>query len=419
MLKSTIHLYKESFSGLSSDVWWLSVMALINRTGTVVVLFLSLYLTEQLHFTKIQAGIAFSMHGFGSVAGAYIGGILSDKFGYYKVMFWSLFLVGIMFLILMFVKPFIWFCIMMFLTTTVGDSFRPASQVAIGAYSTPENHTRSLSLYRLAINLGFAVGAGGAGFIAGWYGYQWLFIIDGGTCILAALFLLWAMDEKEEILTEKEKEETAITRSVYHDYWYLLLMGCLLLGAIAFMQLFHTYPLFCREKLMLSEEQIGALYTFNGILICIVEMPLVYILVKLKKEMSLIIWGVVLFALSYLCFNVLGFTPWVAILSMVFVSIGEIINFPFSNTLALQRSTVNNRGQYMALFSMMFSVAFIIAPILGMYLIDEFGYTILWNVMGLLCGVSAIGLIILNNKREVMTRKFEIRQTATRRTIDG
>ena len=123
--------------------------------------------------------------------------------------------------------------------------------------------------------------------------------------------------------------------------------------------------------------------------------------------------------MSYLCFNVLGFTPWVAILSMVFVSIGEIINFPFSNTLALQRSTVNNRGQYMALFSMMFSVAFIIAPILGMYLIDEFGYTILWNVMGLLCGVSAIGLIILNNKREVMTRKFEIRQTATRRTIDG
>ena len=407
MVNYTINLYKESFSGLSSDVWWLSIMALINRTGTVVILFLSIYLTEQLHFTKIQTGIAFSCHGFGSVAGAYIGGILSDKFGYYRVMFWSLFLVGIMFLILMLIKPFIWFCVVMFLTTTVGDSFRPASQVAIGAYSTKENHTRSLSLYRLAINLGFAVGAGGAGFIAGWYGYHWLFIIDGGTCIGAALFLLWALKEKEEILTEEEQKEKVIKRSVYQDYWYLMLIGCLLLGVIAFMQLFHTFPLFCREKLLFSEEQIGALFTFNGLLICIVEMPLVYVLVKLKKEMSLMIWGIVLFGLSYLCFNILGFTPWVAILSMVLISIGEIINFPFSNTLALQRSTPNNRGQYMALFSMMFSVAFIIAPILGMYLIDNFGYIVLWNVMGLLCAISTFGLLILNKKRAAMTEQFE------------
>ena len=406
-LSGFIQLYKESFSGLSADIWWLTIMALINRTGTVVIFFLSIYLTEQLHFTKIQAGIAFSCHGFGSVAGSYLGGILSDKFGYYKVMFWSLLSVGILFVIMMFIKQFEWFCIMMFITTTVGDSFRPASQVAIGAYSTPENHTRSLSLYRMAINLGFAVGAGGAGFIAGWFGYHWLFIIDGGTCILAAFFLLWALKEKEEVLSDKDEAEKIIKRSVYQDHWFLMLIGFLLLGAIAFMQLFHTFPLFCREELLFSEEQIGALFTFNGLLICIIEMPLVFVLVKLKKEVSLIIWGTILFGLSYVCFNVLGFTPWVAILSMVFVSIGEIINFPFSNTLALQRSTVNNRGQYMALFSMMFSVAFIIAPMLGMYLIENFGYTVLWNVMGMLCGVSAFGLLILNKKRDAMTEKFE------------
>jgi len=411
-INQLIHLYVKSFEGLSSDVWWLSIMALINRTGTVVVFFLTLYLTEQLHFSIMQAGFVMSCHGFGSVAGAYLGGILSDKFGYYKVMFWSLFLVGFIFLGLVFIKTYVWFCILIFLAATVGDSFRPAAQVAIGAYSTSENHTRSLSLYRMAINLGFALGAGGAGFIADSFGYSWLFIIDAGTCIMAALFLLWKLKEKKPKLSEEEQKEKDTDRPIYKDYWYLLFIGCLLLSTIAFMQLLTTYPLFCTEELMYSKKEYGGLMAFNGFLIFLIEMPLVYFFVKLKKEMSLIIWGVFLIGLSYLCFNILGFTPWVAIVSVFLISIGEIINFPFSNTLALQRSTPNNQGQYMALYSMMFSVAFIIAPISGTYLIDNYGYAVLWNVMSLLCGISAVGLLILNKKRTTMVEKFELRQTA-------
>ena len=407
MLKSTLELYKESFSGLSNDVWWLSLMALINRTGTVVIFFLSIYLTEQLHFTKMQTGFALSFFGAGAVLGDYLGGILTDKFGYYKVMFWSLFIVGFMFLGLIFIKEYELFCLFIFLTSAVGNTFRPASQVAIGVYSAKENHTRSLSLYRMAINLGFAVGTGGAGFITGWYGYHWLFVIDGTTCIASSLFLLWALKEKEEILSEEEQIEKKIKRSVYQDYWYLLLIVFLLLPAIAFIQLFHTFPVFCREALMLSEAEIGGLFTFNGILICIIEMPMVFLLVKLNKEMSLIIFGVLLFGLSYISFNIFGFLPWVTILFTVIISIGEIINFPFSNTLALHRSTPNNRGQYMALYSMLFSIASIIAPILGMYLIDNFGYAVHWNVMGLLCGISAAGLVFLHKNRDSMTQKIE------------
>jgi hypothetical protein len=46
----------------------------------------------------------------------------------------------------------------MFIIMTVADMFRPAMFVSLATYSKPENRTRSLTLVRLAVNLGFAAG---------------------------------------------------------------------------------------------------------------------------------------------------------------------------------------------------------------------------------------------------------------------
>ena len=191
MLRPIIQLYKDSFDGLSKDIWWLSLVTLINRSGSIVIIFLTIYLTTSLDFTLTQAGIAMSCFGAGSVAGAYIGGWLTDRFGYYWTMFWSLLLGGSLFFLIMYFQDFYSFCIMVFLLSTVADSFRPASMASISAYSKPENHNRSLSLIRLAINLGFALGSGAAGILISIFGYHWLFIIDGSTCIIAAFFFLY------------------------------------------------------------------------------------------------------------------------------------------------------------------------------------------------------------------------------------
>ena len=100
MLTHTVRLYRNSFSGLSRDIWMLSLVMLVNRAGTMVIPFMTVYLTQELHFTLAQAGYVMSSFGAGSILGALLGGRLTDKVGYYPTQFWTLFLSGLLFLAL-------------------------------------------------------------------------------------------------------------------------------------------------------------------------------------------------------------------------------------------------------------------------------------------------------------------------------
>jgi len=362
----------------------------------MVIVFLTLYLTTELGFSYTQAGIAMSFYGIGSVAGSYIGGWLTDRVGYYPTMFWSLMIGGSTFLGLMYVHSFYWFCGMILFASTIIDCFRPASMASIGTYSSPENHNRSLSLIRLAINLGFGCGAAATGFISFHYGYNSLFIIDAVTCMAAALLMRAILVEKK---LDKPKEQTVITpaksKSAYQDKNFMLFIGAKCIGAIAFMQLFSAFPVFVKEVLLFTKDEFGMLMLINALLIVALEMPMVYILEQKFNRMSLVAGGYLLFALAYFALIIPGF--WVLTLGffIVAISIGEIIGFPFSNAFALSRSSEDRRGEFMGLYSMAFSVAFIIAPIVGMYVAEQYGFTVLWCLSGALCTVAVVGFIII------------------------
>ena len=163
----------------------------------MVIPFLSLYLTKNLNFLLSDVGWIMSFFGLGSVAGSWIGGKLTDKIGSYRVMFFSLLGTGFSFVALQFVTSFIGFCAGIFGLMLIADAFRPAMYVALNAYSKSENKTRSVTLIRLAINLGFSAGPAIGGIIIATIGYKGLFWIDGITCLSAGILLLQVLNPKK------------------------------------------------------------------------------------------------------------------------------------------------------------------------------------------------------------------------------
>lgn len=397
MVLKLINSYQNSFKGLSVQVWWLSLITLINRAGTMVIPFMSLYLTENLKFTLSNVGWVMTAFGLGSVCGAWLGGKLSNKFGFYKVMFWSLFLSGFMFVGLQYITSFEGICASIFFLMLVADTFRPALFVAVAAYAKPENRTRAVTLIRLAINLGFSMGPAVGGFIIFGMGYNGLFWIDGITCILAGLLFVYVLSERNAANKIKE-EEVGVKGSPYKDKAYLVFLGALLLIGFTFLQYFSTIPLYYNDVHHLSEKEIGWLMSLNGILIFVFEMPLVSFFENERFSRYRILAGsTLLFALS---FFVLNMTGWVGILSvgMILMSYGEMLNFPFLNSFAMGRAAkFNNQGDYMALFTMSFSIAHIFAHNTGMQLVAHFGYEFTWYIMGLMLLVSLLFLVWLRN----------------------
>ncbi|MCH3884430.1 MDR family MFS transporter [Tenacibaculum aquimarinum] len=382
--------YINTFRGLSIEVWWLSLITLINRAGTMVIPFLSIYLSESLDFEKSDIGWIMTFFGLGSVVGTWIGGKLTDKIGYYKVMLYSLFGTGFLFVMLQYASTFEEFCFGIFMVMLVADTFRPAMFVALSAYSKPENKTRSVTLIRLAINLGFSAGPAIGGLIITLYGYEGLFWIDGITCTLAAILLLQVLHPKKAKILDEVKVENPV--SAYKDKAFWIFFVAMFIFGFVFLQYFSTMPLYYKEARALTVLEVGLLMGFNGGFIAVFEMPLIKWLENTKNSKTkLVAIGLFLVAISFL---VLNLTSWVGILifGMFLMTIGEMIAFPFSNAFALDRAKKGNQGEYMALYAIAFSLSHIFSHNAGMQMVAKFGYEFTWNVITVL---ALIGVLVL------------------------
>ncbi len=386
MLKNAFRRYFNNFKGFSREVWILTLITFINRAGTMVLPFLSKYLKEDLHFSYSQVGWIMVWFGIGSMAGSWLGGKLSDKIGFYKIMIFSLLTSGMLFFVLQFVTSFEGLCFSMFAIMVVADMFRPAMFVSLGAYAKPENRTRALTLVRLAINLGFATGPALGGLIIMNIGYKGLFWADGGTCILAILIFALLVKEKKKPATDQEEIRLLEAQrvSVFRDkpFW-IFLTTCVITG-ILFFQLFTTMPLYYKEQFDLSEFQTGLLLTLNGLMIFFLEMPIVsYVERNQLNKVKVVSVGCLLMGISLF---LLLINIWVGILiiMMLFMTFAEMFSFPFSNSFAMSRSPKGHEGRYMAIFTMSFSLAHILSAKVGMEIIDAFGYQMNWAFMGCL-----------------------------------
>lgn len=396
-MKSIIRLYKNAFTGLSEPTWILSAVMLINRTGAMVIPFLSIYLVKDLGFDEGEAKWVMTAYGLGAISGTFLGGILTDKLGSYRVQLWSLLVTGIYFFFLSELRSFWSLTIGVFLLSVVADVLRPANGASIGHYARKENLTKAFSLNRLAINLGYSIGPWVGGMLIA-YGYHILFYVDGVSCILAGLLFGWYFksrrrSEEKEIADIKKVEGKPVS-ILKNKPMLLFLISNVFFGTV-FFQLLFTLPLYytLSEGYGLSESTAGALIGFNGVLIFILEMVIVDQWGHKRSVGFFTVLGVLLTGLSFIMLNFYSSIAWLVI-SMAILSMSEIFAIPFAVTLVSKNSPPASRGKYMSYYSMSFAAARVLAPLLGLATVDIYGFETLWLLSGVVAVLSATGFFI-------------------------
>ncbi len=376
--------WRGSYQGIPKEIWFLSIISLVNRCGSMVIAFIMLYLTQELQFGIRDAGYAMMFFGAGSLVGSYIGGWLTDKVGSFPVQFWSLVLNGVILILMLQVHAFWAMCVTVFFMALISEVFRPANSVAIATNCTPETRTRSISLYRMAVNLGWAVAPafGGLLVVLGW---PWLFWVDGLTCIGAALMLYALMPPKRQQEESEGMAEGAVAaepgRSPYRDKKFIVFAVLTCLNVIVFMQFLWTIPVYWKETFGWSETKVGLMSAINGLLVFLIEMPLIFQLEGRRTTMYYIRIGLLLYAASYIFFLLpVGFTV-AALLYLFAISFGEMFVMPFSSNYVFGRSAGSFQGQYMALYGIAWALANTLAPLYGTQVIAAWGYNTLWALM--------------------------------------
>jgi len=377
----------------------LSLVMLINRTGGMVIPFLTVYLTSVLGFQTDEAGLAMSFFGIGSLLGSVIGGWLTDKVGAFKVQFFSLFFAAPLFVFLAYIKQPHEFYVSIFLLSTIYESFRPANSAAITSYAKKGNLTRSFSLNRLAINLGFSMGPALGGMLAT-FSYSWLFFGNGFAVFATSIvFFVYFFKRKERNVSENQHEEstTSVQHSPYKDKWFLIFSFYCFLFSCIFFQLISIMPLFYSQSLHFTQFEIGLLLGFNGLFVVLTEMFVVTLFEKRFNIYTILIIGCVALGISFLW--LLFDTSLVScFIAMAFLSVSEILVLPFMSTVAAKRSSVKNRGAYMGLNGLSISAAFVVMPYLATLFIEHFSFERLWYINIFILLITAFGFRFIRSK---------------------
>jgi predicted MFS family arabinose efflux permease len=391
MLARIARNYRDAYAGLPRMAWILSLVELVNRSGTMVIFFLGIYVTQELGYSVIQAGHILGVWGVGSLTGAYLGGWLCDRIGAHTVQKLSLLLTGMLFVVVSFVTRFPVMLGLVFVTGLVSDALHPANGTAMIRACPPDLRVKGFALNRLAANLGVTIGPVVGGYLA-LRDYHLLFWVDGATCLLAAAVLSFFLrDGRSGAPITVTGGDGGI--SPWRDRVFLALTGLMFGLGLIFSQLFSTFPLYLKDAYGLLETGIGYTIAVNTVLIIVFEMLLMHRL-RHHPPARVLAVGVLFFGWGYAMMP-LGRGFAFAALTVAIWTVGEMLTLPTISGLVANRAGESHQGRYMAVFSLSFTLTSIVGPVAGTEVYSRWGGDWVWVGVGLLslllwCGFRAL-----------------------------
>lgn len=374
---------------LPGQFWVLWTATLINRAGSFVILFLTIYLTTRRGFSESAAGLVIGLYGLGGVIGVTLGGHLTDRWGRRPTVLLALSSSSVLMIGLGMAQDRITIMVAAAALGMAAESARPPLGAMIADIVPDRDRIRAFSSYYWAINLGFAGAAILAGFAAH-AGYLALFIGDAATTAAAALLIAVKIRETRPAHLEAKGQQGGI-RVLLHDRVFLGFVACNLLLALVLLQHMSMLPLAMIGD-GLSSETFGVVIALNGILIVVAQLGVTRLLANRKPALVIPFASVVV----GLGFGLTAFahTPLWYGLSVIVWTCGEMLHAPSVSALLAGLSPVAMRGRYQGGFALSWQLASFLAPTLGGAVRDHAGNTALWlGCFGLTLIAAVWGLL--------------------------
>lgn len=364
---------------LPKPAWILFAGTFVNRAGTFVLPFLTLYITNH-GFSAQAAGGAVAMYGLGGIASQGLGGWAADRLGRRNSIALSMFASAGTTLALARVTALPMVYLLVFLLGTFAELYRPASSALLTDLVPTERRVTAFTLSRIAINLGWAFGLGVGGLLAE-RSFTWLFVGDAITSAGFGVIALTLLPHG--IRTRKHEEPTAgAVHQMLADRGFVLMLVAIFLVALVFMQTATTFSLQVRDA-GYSKFTYGWLLGLNGIIIVALELPITTWLQR-GRGTRIIATGNLLTGLAFAL--IVASTRLGLLVTVIVVwTFGEMLAAPRSATFVADRAPTHARGRYQAVMGGAYAVAAVVGPLLGTVLYSVRPALVWWG-----CGVCGV-----------------------------
>lgn len=401
MIRNIKHLYSQY-----PPQYWLMVSGVFLSTAgaSMIMPFMMIYATTRLHVPLTTAGTLLTLNAGTGLFSSFMAGSLADKIGRKFVMNISLTVNGLVYFFMMSADSYAQFALLMILIGLSNPLYQVGADAMLADLIPSEKRADAYAINRTINNAGFAIGPAVGGFLAS-QSYNLAFYgAAGGMLLYSALLFFFARETLRPQAGQKSPVESRARGYgiVLRDRGYLAFVFTTAFGLIAPSMLWMLLSIYVKSNYGLTESLYGWLPTTNA-LMCVFLQYSVTRLTRRHRDLPVIAVGMAVYALGVGSVAFMS-SFWGFWLSMVILTLGELILVPTASTYVANRAPSDVRGRYMSIYWLSWGLARALAPLLGGFLNDHLSPRSIWYG-GLFIGLlSAWGLLLLARTRGAQTR---------------
>lgn len=309
-----------------------------------------------------------------------LGGIIADRFGRRNLMIFAQVSHGLAYLLMGQAHTYVAFLIPMTLIGAAMPLYSVGSDAMMADMIPPEKRSSAYSVLRMINNTGIAIGPAIGGLIVA-KSYQLGFLIAAIGMFSYGIYLMLFVKEtlNKDFFDPKTAENESPLRgylNVFADKKYLVFLTSFTIGIIAPMLLWMLLAVYTNQHFGIKESQYSLIPMTNAMMCVFLQYPVTLMVRKMETRQAITL-GMFFYAIGVGSVALMT-SFWGFWLSMVIMTIGELITIPTATKYIADLAPAQLRGRYMSFYWLAWGVSRAFAPLLGGILHDEVAPIAIW-----------------------------------------
>jgi len=379
--------------------WILLSASFIDNLGrTMIGPFLALYITRKLDVGMTEAGSILGLFLISGMIGSTISGALTDKIGRKSILLFGLVFSAVSSLSLALAESLNSFYLIAVFVGLLSNMGGPARHAMVADLLPEEKRTEGFGTLRVTNNMAWIIGPMIGGFLAS-YSFTTIFIIDIISSLITASIVLLFIPETKNYLEEKRETESLLKTfkgygDVLRNRQFMLFISLCAFMWIAYRQCYAPLSVYMRDVHGFTAGNYGSLISINAVLVVLFQFPITRQIKKyapylvLSAGLLFLMTGLLLFSISY--------TYLLFLSAIIFISIGEMLLIPISQSMVVSFAPEDKRGRYLALNMISWNLPSALAPLIAGLILDNLNPDWLWYASAMFCLISLIGFLLMH-----------------------
>jgi MFS family permease len=269
----------------------------------------------------------------------------------------------------------------------------------------PENRSPAYALIRMISNAGIAIGPVIGGILVTLLSFDAVYYLIAIIYVVLTIFVLIMVQETMPDTLEST-DDTPITNEGYgfilRDTVFMGMFVMFMLVMFGNTQIFVLLPVFAKENYGLVESQYSLLLTINATMVVLFQ----YAITKFTDRydpLPVMAFAALLYAIG-LGSVAVGYNLPTFAISMIIVTLGELMLMPTTLTFVANIAPVELRARYMGILGLGWPLAAGIGPVIGGALNDNFSPVAMWigaSGLALVGGVGFVAIMLYRRREKV------------------